>query len=114
MPACARDGVARRSAAPQGVRWMRSKPQSPIWPYLGILACLFVLSITAPRAWDRLARKEPVGQFLAERPAPQEPVRQWPAPEIAQPPIEVDYSEPPPPVSPDEAQHDSELDDGSD
>jgi hypothetical protein len=44
---------------------MKAKPQSPIWPYLGILACLFVLSITAPRAWDRLAHREPVARLLA-------------------------------------------------
>jgi hypothetical protein len=76
---------------------------------LGILACLFVLSVTAPRAWDRLARKEPVGQFLAAHREPQEPARQWPAS-----PIEVDYSAPPPPIPADEDAHDAELDDGSD
>src|SRR5258708_2372428 len=36
-------------------RWMKSKQKSPVWPYLGILACLFALSITAPRAWNRMA-----------------------------------------------------------
>jgi hypothetical protein len=34
------------------------KQQSPIWPYLGILAFLFLLSLTAPRAWQRDARRE--------------------------------------------------------
>src|SRR5262249_39240873 len=34
----------------------KSKKKSPIWPYLGILACLFLLSVTAPRAWDRRQR----------------------------------------------------------
>ncbi len=48
---------------------MRSKRHSPVWPYLGILACLFVLCITAPRAWHRMARQDPAshvprrGQF---------------------------------------------------
>lgn len=37
---------------------MKPKHRSPIWPYLGILTCLFVLSITAPRAWDRMSRRE--------------------------------------------------------
>ena len=37
---------------------MKSKKTSPIWPYLSILACLFVLCVTAPRAWDRMARHE--------------------------------------------------------
>jgi hypothetical protein len=37
----------------------KTKKNSPIWPYLGILACLFLLSLTAPRAWDRHARREP-------------------------------------------------------
>lgn len=35
-----------------------SKQQSAIWPYLGILAFLFVLSLTAPRAWERKSRWE--------------------------------------------------------
>ncbi len=48
---------------------MKSKQQSPVWPYLGILACLFVLSITAPRAWDRMARQETLSQVLASRAA---------------------------------------------
>src|ERR1700730_812324 len=48
-------------------RWMKLKQQSPVWPYLGILACLFVLSVTAPRAWDRMARKETLRQVLANR-----------------------------------------------
>ena len=43
---------------------MKSKPKSPIWPYLGILACLFVLSVTAPRAWDRMARDRALEPIL--------------------------------------------------
>jgi len=46
---------------------MKSKQQSPIWPYLGILACLFVLSITAPRAWNRAAHDESLHRALANR-----------------------------------------------
>lgn len=37
---------------------MKTNQQSPIWPYLAILAFLFVLSLTAPRAWDRQSRRE--------------------------------------------------------
>jgi hypothetical protein len=46
----------------------KAKKNSPIWPYLGILACLFLLSLTAPRAWDRHVRREPVK--AASTPAP--------------------------------------------
>ncbi len=42
--------------------------KSPIWPYLGILACLFLLSLTAPRSWDRHTRREPVLLPSAESP----------------------------------------------
>ncbi len=38
----------------------KSKRTSPVWPYLVILAFLFVLSVTAPRAWHRKARQEPI------------------------------------------------------
>ncbi len=46
---------------------MKPKKRSPVWPYLGILACLFVLSVTAPRAWDRMARHESLQQVLESR-----------------------------------------------
>ena len=46
---------------------MKSRQQSPIWPYLVILACLFLLSVTAPRAWDRMARQETLSHALAVR-----------------------------------------------
>lgn len=46
---------------------MKKKQQSPIWPYLGILACLFVLSLTAPRAWDRMSRPETIAHLAALR-----------------------------------------------
>jgi len=32
---------------------MSRHPQEPTWPFLCILACLFVLSAAAPRAWER-------------------------------------------------------------
>src|SRR6185503_17881716 len=48
---------------------MKPKKRSPIWPYLGILVCLFVLSVTAPRAWDRMARHESLARMLANRKA---------------------------------------------
>lgn len=44
---------------------MKSKKTSPIWPYLSILACLFVLCVTAPRAWDRMARHETLSHALS-------------------------------------------------
>ncbi len=46
---------------------MKPKKQSPIWPYLVVLACLFVLSVTAPRAWERMARQQGVGHLRASR-----------------------------------------------
>ncbi|MGD9723843.1 MAG: hypothetical protein AB7O59_20775 [Pirellulales bacterium] len=57
---------------------MKRKPQSPIWPYLGILACLFVLSVTAPRAWDRLARPKTNSQVARDVPQDVPPARPWP------------------------------------
>ncbi|HEX3726784.1 MAG TPA: hypothetical protein VHV08_11105, partial [Pirellulales bacterium] len=44
---------------------MKSKSKSPIWPYLAVLACLFALSITAPRAWDRISRQENLSQMIS-------------------------------------------------
>jgi len=35
----------------------KKSKSSPIWPYLGILGCLFLLSLTAPRAWERRAQR---------------------------------------------------------
>lgn len=37
---------------------MSRKSRSPAWPFLTILGCLFVLSITAPRAWQRIAHRK--------------------------------------------------------
>lgn len=31
--------------------------QTPTWPFLLVLVCLFVLSLTAPRSWEKLAPK---------------------------------------------------------
>ncbi len=60
---------------------MKSKQASPIWPYLGILACLFVLSVTAPRAWDRMARQETLSHALLAKKTRVAPVQAAPAPE---------------------------------
>jgi hypothetical protein len=38
-------------------RMKKSRQQSPIWPYLAVLSCLFVLSLAAPRAWQRKAQQ---------------------------------------------------------
>ncbi len=46
----------------------KKRKKSPIWPYLGILACLFLLSLTAPRAWDRHARRELPARTVCETP----------------------------------------------
>ena len=35
---------------------MSRQPKEPTWPFLCILACLFVLSAAAPRAWERTIR----------------------------------------------------------
>ncbi len=95
---------------------MRTQPRSPIWPYLGILACLFILSVTAPRAWDRLARKEPLGQFLAARKPPEIAIRRWPAQAnaSAQGGSAAHSDQLEQPFSPPAATTDSELDDRSD
>jgi hypothetical protein len=43
---------------------MSKSATSPVWPFLSVLACLFVLSITAPRAWERLAHKGELAKRL--------------------------------------------------
>lgn len=35
---------------------MSRQPKEPTWPFLCILACLFVLSAAAPRAWEKTVR----------------------------------------------------------
>ena len=37
---------------------MKANKRTPTWPVFGMLACLFVLTVTAPRAWQRLASRE--------------------------------------------------------
>jgi hypothetical protein len=48
---------------------MKSNQPSIAWPYLCLLALLFILSITAPRAWQRRTAELPLAQVLAERQA---------------------------------------------
>lgn len=36
---------------------MRSHHQGPIWPYLGVLACLFALCVSMPRSWRQSAER---------------------------------------------------------
>ena len=51
----------------------KSKRRNPIWPYLGILGCLFVLSLLAPCAWQRNALERPRSNAAhAGEPAPLE------------------------------------------
>ncbi len=48
---------------------MKSNQPSPVWPYLGILVCLFAIAVTAPRGWQSLARRESIQTFLDRHPA---------------------------------------------
>lgn len=63
----------------------RSQP-TPTWPFLSILVALFILSLSAPRSWEAVARKSSLGELgdsqemasdgtvPAERPETAEPV----------------------------------------
>ncbi len=44
---------------------MRQQKEST-WPFLCLLACLFVLSAMSPRPWQRLARSKSIGEVLEE------------------------------------------------
>lgn len=46
---------------------MKSNQPSPAWPYLCLLCFLFVLAITAPRAWERCVNPRPLRQMLSAR-----------------------------------------------
>jgi hypothetical protein len=37
----------------------------PIWPFLAVLFCLFILSATAPRAWERVAEDQGLRRWKA-------------------------------------------------
>lgn len=39
-------------------------------PFLGLLVCLFVLSLLAPRSWERVARRHPVATVMTLRERP--------------------------------------------
>ncbi|HEY2147594.1 MAG TPA: hypothetical protein VGH32_06635, partial [Pirellulales bacterium] len=52
--------------------------RNPLWPYLLVLACLFVLSIAAPRGWQRAAPENRSDELADER---------LPAPTIARPEV---------------------------
>lgn len=56
---------------------MSRNSRSPAWPFLSILACLFVLSITAPRAWERIAHHS--AARFGKRTAPAEQPQDTPA-----------------------------------
>jgi hypothetical protein len=47
---------------------VKSNQPSPVWPYLGILVCLFAIAVTAPRGWQSLARRESIQTFLDRHP----------------------------------------------
>ncbi len=64
---------------------MIRKQRESTWPFLCILACLFVLSATSPRPWQRIARSKSIGEVLEEsKQAGEEVVR---APAVGQPPM---------------------------
>lgn len=44
----------------------RSQP-TPTWPFLSILVALFILSLSAPRSWESVARKAPLGDIGADQ-----------------------------------------------
>ncbi len=46
---------------------MSRQPQEPTWPFLCILACLFVLSAAAPRAWEKSLRTRQSRPIVADR-----------------------------------------------
>jgi hypothetical protein len=48
---------------------MKTNTTNNIWPYLGILVCLFLLSLTAPRQWGEAAK-----QRTARANVPQQPI----------------------------------------
>ncbi|HKD37260.1 MAG TPA: hypothetical protein VKB78_10675, partial [Pirellulales bacterium] len=52
--------------------------RNPLWPYLLVLACLFVLSIAAPRGWQRAVRENRSDELSSEQPL---------APSIAHPEV---------------------------
>src|ERR1700736_4305900 len=71
-----------------GCKQMKSNQPSPVWPYLGVLVCLFALAVTAPRGWQPFAHREPIGQFLKQRALRESrrqklAARQWTAPPAA-------------------------------
>ena len=96
------------------------RKKSPIWPYLGILACLFLLSLTAPRAWDRHTRRESVTGLSAEAPrtaplathrplSPAEPVNLEAGDDSEFAPREPDFDFTAPVISPPSAPEATEL-----
>lgn len=48
---------------------MSRHPKEPTWPFLCILTALFILSATAPRAWERTVRSSHVPATRADSPA---------------------------------------------
>ena len=43
--------------------------RNPLWPYLLVLACLFALSIAAPRGWQRTGNENRSDELSQHRPA---------------------------------------------
>lgn len=74
---------------------MIRQKQEATWPFLCILACLFILSAASPRAWERLSGPRPMDKSAV---AASQPVRsaeqpaERPRPQLAAPPQTVPAS----------------------
>jgi hypothetical protein len=64
---------------------MKSKKYSPLWPYLAVLACMFVMCVTAPRAWQRIAVEHSILPELDAQAASPLARKRVPAAELDQP-----------------------------
>jgi hypothetical protein len=59
-------GLSGAAARREAGKMTKSNKRNPIWPYLGILAAMFALSIVAPRGWEPLAAPTSIDDFLRE------------------------------------------------
>ncbi len=62
----------------------RSQP-TPTWPFLSILVALFILSLSAPRSWETVARKTSLGELGADQEIASDTVASTNRPEVAEP-----------------------------
>lgn len=64
---------------------MKSKKHSPLWPYLAVLACMFAMCVTAPRAWQRIAVEHSIRPELEAQTASPLARKRVPTAELDQP-----------------------------